>query len=724
MKEHSKKDNSIKSNNGQKGQMNDPEKKLEFSKEILSEILDSLEESGEFYENAELWLVDVRLFSNWLNNQNTGSKAASELENLLLHSALLPTEEDIYNICKLLFTNLQLLQCYYNFYNNNDRGFLDMLIWQQYIPYPEAMQYFGDKMILDKPDIKGDPIISPAFAKWGSFLTLNYFDDNPYDEAEFPSERFDLDYEKFSDPFGFQGFEDEDDYDGEQGDWYGNEEEEVEEGDLNSHPEIYIFVLPEFMQIAFRQIAVKPKDYYLEPIEINQRFKVFESEATIFKELPVILAYLQQGKIKRNKNGYLSIASLRIAAEKLKLHNFPNDSGYVKILQIASNLEMERYRPMTPVLEILQQIFHQQQPGKAALAATLFPIENLKNFYVTCLNPGEITKALSLLRILPKGKWILLHQFNRYLELHEKEWKFEPIVNNYAIEELRLDKHNPDFDAFERAEIDTRKKIVEQLFIRGVLLTAASFGLLDLAYDTHDHKLLYGFYKYETSPWISFTAFRLTPLGARLFKNENDYDTEKSIKDTVGFTLDDAALKIKVIGDMEIARELLHQWTKRSISRDDILELDLAAIVAGCKSKTALIQNIREFKDAIYQELPVNWKAALAQLVNKTNNVQEIMQPIVYKLSPHDLALHKIIAQDKELKKLCFKGENFTLIVSKPHQAAFIRRLSELGYVPSIGVSEDINAIQFITENQTQTDLAQNFDDLMRTASNSRTTKR
>jgi hypothetical protein len=32
MKEHSKKDNSIKSNNGQKGQMNDPEKNWNLAK--------------------------------------------------------------------------------------------------------------------------------------------------------------------------------------------------------------------------------------------------------------------------------------------------------------------------------------------------------------------------------------------------------------------------------------------------------------------------------------------------------------------------------------------------------------------------------------------------------------------------------------------------------------------------------------------------------------------
>ena len=53
----------------------------------------------------------------------------------------------------------------------------------------------------------------------------------------------------------------------------------------------------------------------------------------------------------------------------------------------------------------------------------------------------------------------------------------------------------------------------------------------------------------------------------------------------------------------------------------------------------------------------------------------------VYKLPPENKELHRIVAQDSDLRNVIIKAEGFYILVEEKQSAAFINRMKALGYL-------------------------------------------
>ncbi|GAB3361671.1 hypothetical protein GCM10027566_28660 [Arachidicoccus ginsenosidivorans] len=677
----------------------------------------------EFSQHSGYFVQDIKDFSDWLiAHQFNSFKQALQLETLFARYHLEDQQEWFRKLCLLFFTDRWLLKFYYIYTTQiqKDGEFLDKLIWSKDVPYLQAKEHFGEEMIEDEYNELGQLVSLVAYRKWDSFLM-----ESDQFVSLYPSivenRRPDLNAEDRAPKsngikdhlehnyYGLFAEDDSEDYDEDFDEDY--DEDYDEDGCIPR--EDLIYVLPEFIQTAFKVVANKPEGAMINPVKIPENYLVYQAELAVYQDLPQILIYLQQGKLQYTKAGSFTVASLKNAAKKLPLHNFMNDTGYIKLLLMSTHLCNTKFKPTTPVLDILNTVFNIQQPNELVTAATLFPIENIKHIYNHFFRPKELTKAFDLLKLLPEGQWIELKSLLSFVMLNARQNGLNPI-HEYALYDLRLSNKNPSREIFWISDIKDKRAYIERLFITGALFTAAAFGLLDLAYDPDNMEQLAGGYPSESFPWSSFTACRLTPLGAHIFQYKKDYVAPGAVSGPLQLELATDQLHIKVQGSMEIAQEMLRAWTKPSVVHPNLLELDEARIITRSKNKSDLVQQIREFKDTVALPLPDYWQAKLMQLIGRADRVQQVQAAVVYKLSPYDQRLHALVAQDAELNKYCLKAAQFMLIVLKDQHHLFIRRLAQLGYVPSDGGQGDPVHFEFASIEPKEEELCEEFKALMK----------
>ncbi|QEC73930.1 hypothetical protein FSB73_21945 [Arachidicoccus ginsenosidivorans] len=534
--------------------LNDPDNYISLPEDIHRQILKGFKKSAAmYYEHSSGWLLKIRHFCDWLKKQNTSLAVEKQLADMLEKLTRRSTKKGINELFQLLYTDKLLLGLSYIYYGQSDKdwAFLDKLIWQTYVPYPDAMNLYGKALFEKAPDQDGGVVLKAAYAKWEDFLTENYYENNPYDvlnndhgedDDRKGNEQDGKVEESYKGPDSVEADGVKPDKDhcessssssssssgDSSSDGGGSDDDKRQAPSLWADPTKLIFELPEFLRLGFREAARKSADYYLRPVGLPERCRIYLSEAAVYEDLPKVKAYMELGKFKYTKSGFIAIGSIKNSYGKLKLSPLGYDRGFIKTMLLASHLDFKKYSSTAPVLDTLSQLLKLKQPDLQILNATLFPFNNLRELKLENFNFNAMADAFDLLRLFPEGEWIELGQLMRYLNINGLLKKLNPLKCGEILWVVKIAENNPAFEQYNEGDLAVRMAYLRKSFITGVLLTAATFGLLDLACDPKDYNLYCDSIN-ETYPWTSFTACRLTPLGAHFFKGKKDYSPPVAI---------------------------------------------------------------------------------------------------------------------------------------------------------------------------------------------------
>jgi hypothetical protein len=405
------------------------------------------------------------------------------------------------------------------------------------------MKLYGEPLFENAPSQDDAFILKAAYGNWEDILTLNHFEGDPSGLLDDNHGDY---YHEDTSVYGNIGHntvktdanrptEDQDNQDNSSS---SSTTTTTVSGIINNNvqctvlwrsPEKHVFALPTFLRLAFTKIARKSAACYLRPITPSDRCEITMNEAAVYAELPKVIAYIKQGKLKYTKSGFIGIASLKIATNKLRLSCLGLDRrSFVKTMLMASHLDDERYTSTAPVLDTLSQLLQLKRPYLQIMNATLFPFNSLRELSLDSFNYNAMSDAFDLLRLFPEGEWIELGQLMRYLNINGLLKKLNPLKCGEILWVVKIAENNPAFEQYNEGDLAVRMAYLRKSFITGVLLTAATFGLLDLACDPNDDNLYCDSIN-ETYPWTSFTACRLTPLGAHFFKGKKDYSPPVAI---------------------------------------------------------------------------------------------------------------------------------------------------------------------------------------------------
>ena len=577
-----------------------------------------------------------------------------------LKSTPAPDKTEMAERCHLFYGDRELLRLYFEAMTTEDQTFLIKLVKEVVVPYKEAKLYFGEDLFKESANFASLKIeCKDKFRIWTMFIISEGLD------------------------YGFRS------------------------EDLTTKIKRLrvCFALPAFMQKALADALLSDQEKEIQPFELPKNWLQFHTEVPIFQELPAIKAMIQQGQLKLTLDDYINMASIKGFQKKLKLQTFPDGPAYFRAYLMANLLHgTPKHYPFTDLADTIQSIFLSPNFFETIIEAVVAPIQGVRKLNEMYLHPEALGEVFSILKHLPQGMWTSLDAIIQYAELNL--FRIDPL-DNYVLNQLSLDHNSPDHMSFTYGSYLQKQKVIRKRLITNAMLSAAAFGLLDLAYDKEYPNINY--YNQSLQQDVNFSACRLTSLGAYVFqqKDGDTYHVPTNVE-RIHFELAPDSLKITVKGNMQIAVELLKNWT--APLNHDQLVFSGQKIIHNAKTTADLIKSIHQFIKSIQIPLPDYWKLEIMALLDRSKSIQQVSNLLVFKLSPDNHLLHRLFVQDAVLKNIIQKAADYTIIVETSHLEVFTDRLADLGYLPHFSNNTALSQISFDAVKPTAKELLASFE--------------
>ena len=283
---------------------------------------------------------------------------------------------------------------------------------------------------------------------------------------------------------------------------------------------------------------------------------------------------------------------------------------------------------------------------------------------------------VSVLAECPVGKWVMFHEFSKYLVATGH--RFEVTEEPYCLYIGEAGYGN-------LGELGGYSwPILEERYMRCFLFEyAATLGIIDVAYvDPYlvpsDFDDLWGTDNLEfLSRYDGLVSFRLTALGAYCLELTDKYTPPViEIRQTLRVLPN---LEIIAAGDgVETSDAIVLDVYTKKVS-DVVWRLDRPKIFAAIEGGYPLA-DFTEFLDArSIEALPQTVQQFLADVTERSNSVQDIGTVRLIECTTAHIAL--LIANDSRTKKFCQLAGDRTLTVQLGQETKFRSALRQMGYV-------------------------------------------
>ena len=432
------------------------------------------------------------------------------------------------------------------------------------------------------------------------------------------------------------------------------------------------FRFPYFLRLLLSIHLPKPEGYYLEPIEgdqLDDNYLIVNFEKAIFEELPILFSYNLQQKINYSVKGYPLQRSVKKMAANLRIAEAePYQKYHIRAGMLAGLIGsfLDPVDINRSPLANLEWLFGERLPQNIKYPY-LFPyLTGFGKYNEFEITARHFTDLKEMLVNISDQRWIKLDNLLKYLEY--RFYDFNPFAYYYYHQKISPDLKFFDSDEIYRLSLSARK-CGSDGFIRACIYLFASWGLFELALDPKV-PVIYSVYD-------KIMAFRLTDLGAYIFKKTDTYEQPQESKNKLIFA--DDSPTIKVDGSIDWARAILDNVADQvSINR---FKFSPGKFLSDVNNRQQLKNKIMLFKEVIGEDLPVYWEKYFEQLVKNTKAVQPVHLLSVYQLPIENKDLIKLVASDIVLRKLIVKAEDFKVLVEKSNLRKFKNRMQELGYL-------------------------------------------
>lgn len=198
-------------------------------------------------------------------------------------------------------------------------------------------------------------------------------------------------------------------------------------------------IFPALMRRVYSGVPPKPEGYYLKPVSVPDDMTIFNAEESIFREMPLIIAYYFKDNIRYTQKGYPNAASGRKMAKSLLLKDFPRRSeNGLRALMIAG-LFTDKFSLESlsePPLPVLHQLFSTDFTRNPVAPYLLSHLKGLTAFHHRYFN-GSITGDLfTVFQKIPTDKWIAFENIKEYASTHFIN--LQTITSHYDLDRLSL----------------------------------------------------------------------------------------------------------------------------------------------------------------------------------------------------------------------------------------------------------------------------------------------
>ena len=445
----------------------------------------------------------------------------------------------------------------------------------------------------------------------------------------------------------------------------------------------YVNIIPRFREQLYE--ALMPEERVLVTTdELPSDLQEACFEHSTITHLPVVQALTEQGTLVRATNKF-NANSVKMGVKRLGIDEFFCAFGLPKAMQ--------SLRGSIMLQTIASAWGHIQNKKKK----TLFSEKELKKMHdYLCMHPSFLYPILmphysglrpscyeyfygyDLMECLTNainkwevGKWVEINSiFRRYYQSTAYGEKLA-FVESYMLERMTI--YNKFNDEERRVYPDQATKELGIPYVKGLFFYMASWGLFDIGcreYDTDD-----------VSPYDTLEYVRLTPLGAYVLGLSDRYDSPVLYEDKAYFELDPNRLIIRSLVDNNPYESLLSDTC--TAIQNKRYRMTAETFLAHCSNKEDVEEKISFFKKYISGDLTPVWTEFFDSLLKRCKPFTDIsaLDYNLFKISPDNQPLIRLLANDEVLRTLVIKAANYIILVPKENKVKFEHRLKSLGYL-------------------------------------------
>jgi hypothetical protein len=592
------------------------------------ELAQHLDRSLNKTDLIEIWFNPIKDFlRNSLHRTFQGEKMDQLVGRILVNPSV--TKVEYLDFCSKFYSNEEALKAFYEYLPPDHQKLVENLCWNESVGMADLEKLynrpiFGVKEINSRYDFGNgfELVADPLLNHWKKFIRRDTFYSFQVNKAN---------------------------------DFLARVNPRVE--------------FPILLRKVFSSILPKPEGFYFNSIELPLGITIFQAGETIFNDLPLISTYYFQGKIGYSQKGYPIQTSIKKMVKSIPLEPLPGDGDGSLRHYLMAGLFSSRFKISTindSQINTIQQLF---KSNFFNFNLTPVFLKHLKGIIQVSIE-SQYNATLEIKKLfiaMPLEQWITFENIKVFAEAHFLNLN---IASFYQLERLSLDFGNENIDYSFNSIKGRVKECVTIPNLAGHIYLMAAFGLMDIGVDLSK--------KQNYSPYDGLFCCRLTKLGAYILGLTEDFTPPKSDTET-SLSFDERSTIIRVEGNIRLVDTMMESYAVKV--SENRYQFSPEKFLNDCKTSKNLENKIKLFKQTVNQKLPPFWENYFNQLLENSKCIVNTQQIIVFRLPTTDKDLHRIVAQDPELRKLIIKAEQFHILVYDSNKAAFVSRMKVLGYL-------------------------------------------
>lgn len=463
----------------------------------------------------------------------------------------------------------------------------------------------------------------------------------------------------------------------------------------DADPYHYQLSLPDRLRPLFKHYLPHPPQFEMLPLHTIQdtAFQYADGDH-ILQQLPLLYSYIEQGHLNFSKStGKVLKSSIKQMKQYCHIEEFYDDKdkdlGLMRtkmLIEFCRTLRLDGAVTSEPdtLRKMFEKFFSTYNYHCMSLTWLIWHLQgvrNLDNYYGESRELPVRHTLSTLLRAMPAQEWLDPEDLAKYCLYHDLT--LEVAQKSSAARYLSYKGDPP--NKKERYYYDPKRPVtsgnygytVMMPFFKGALFLLASFGLVDLAYDEPVNDLAQRAGRAYLSPFDGLRYVRLTPLGAYVAGQTDDYDAQIE-EEHAEITLDDNRLLLTIEGQDRM-KQLVIEKIAEQIGAS-CYRVNYQTFLRECKTTQDIEKSIELFHAHICADPPEIWQEFLQDVLAKINPLQPNSGITVYKLA-QNRELHNLFARDSVLKKYIMKAEDFHIAIESKHLSKVKKRLEEFGYL-------------------------------------------
>lgn len=420
---------------------------------------------------------------------------------------------------------------------------------------------------------------------------------------------------------------------------------------------------------------------------LPDKLTVFNAEADLFQEIP-ILNSLREGGVTLGKAHFFT-AKLRKSLDNVNINDFNLGEKSTKYyeetlrhyylittyLLTCENTHKSVINSASPLQLILQCVKYVFDNASNFSKLFLPHISGIKRDYDLTHNAHELMRSLQQsLLTLNSSMWISIEQLLYLTRCYFKHQARFSILIHEPTSYYNIGFKLRDKNADEPITYDEIITCITYQSIKSVLLTLASWGIIEIAYDPTT--TAYG-PSYLTD---ALRYVRLTNLGKYVFGKAKFYQLPTTMVNTCkDFELNADRLLIKVLNPNSKGSFALEKIATPITSQ--LYRTDFSVFLKECNTKDDIVKNINLFKKYIANEPPQIWVGFFNAMLERTNALKKVRTSYITRsIDAKDKELQDIIMHDPKLKQYILRAEGYVVLIEQAHLSDVNNILKTYGY--------------------------------------------